>query len=714
MPGKLDIKKIRQDAGMTQKQFANRLNIAQSQVSKMENGSKIDSDLLLRIADALMMSPNELMNYTRESSPPFTVNGKREELLAYLRQLKDYVDAAPEDFTDMYVSSLVQALRGMMDNINALNNPPRIAFIGRFSVGKSTMISTMLGQQLDGYWRGVDASLCLYIRHCSERPAYMGNDDVWIFRRDENGAVWDDGMLPDELKSRRLLLASGGQELLRQYGQRQNMDEAASAVLFMDADLLKSCSLIDTPGICNPVSQNPQGLDDHPLQVFGLAYADIVLYLLSSTNTLSGFEASVLQVLLSERKKNRFRIMPDDFLRTFYIVSVRADLVQPDELKEKMDSDLKCCVDTFLKGIEVTEEALKERCFTYSASDKTLCMAMEEDLRELLEEWPKQLLEGIDLVLDRFITSQRESIKQYVRQTRREMEEERENRERRLKETERYSLQVWDRVKQDVEILCRQSQDECHMVYQELIQVDTVARLLRERFHSGVKKQDLQNLYTWMMTRLNSQTEAVMKKYTENVWQLVCMAAEEIPWLQQAAGISQDDLPPADIPRFVANQEMMPEVLSSIPMGTVGLAANMLMLPTSVFVPAILGIGIGLETALQGIKVTSPGREKWQAAKFVKACEDSGLWEKCQEQLSRYWDMVRHHIERYVEQASEKLHTRCREFLELEHVTEADRAASLARMENELASYVEFLSGIPRPFPDPPRIRKDNFTGESF
>lgn len=679
----------------------------------MESGSKIDSDLLLRIADALMMSPNELMNYTWESSPPFTVDSRREELLAYLRKLKDYVDTAPEDFMDMSGSSLMQALRDVMDNINALNNPPRIAFIGRFSVGKSTMINTMLGQQPDDCWRGVDTSLCLYIRHCSERPAYMDNDDVWIFRRDENGAVWDDGMLPDESKSRRLLLACGGQELLRQYGQQQNMGKAASAVLFMDADLLKSCSIIDTPGICDLMSQNPDGLgvtqgsDDHPLQVFGLACADIVFYLLSSTSTMSGFEASVLQLLLSERKKNLFRIMPDDFLRTFYIVTVRADLVQPGELKEKMDSDLKCCADTFLKDIEVTEEALKERCFTYSASDKTLCTAMEEDLRELLEEWPKQLLEGIDLVLGRFITSQRESIKQYVRQLRRELEEERDNREKRLKETERHSLQVWDRVKRDVEKLCRQSQDECHMAYQELIQADTVARLLRERFHSGVKKQDLQNLYTWMMTQLNSQTEAVMKNYTENVWQLVCVAAEEMPWRQQAAGISQDDLPLADMPRFAANlEEMMPEVLSSIPIGTAGLAANMLMLPTSVFAPAILGIGIVLESGLQGIKVTSPGREKWQAAKFVKACEDSGLWEKCQEQISRYWDMVRHHIERYMEQASEKLHTHCRELLELEHVTEADRAAFLVRMENGLASYVEFLSGIPRPFPNPSKDKE--------
>ena len=61
----------------------------------------------------------------------------------------------------------------------------------------------------------------------------------------------------------------------------------------------------------------------------------------------------------------------------------------------------------------------------------------------------------------------------------------------------------WAQFDENLTRLAEESEKACLEEYHKLINPDEIARLLEERFHHGKKKQDLQNLYTYLFSQLN-------------------------------------------------------------------------------------------------------------------------------------------------------------------------------------------------------------------
>ena len=125
---------------------------------------------------------------------------------------------------------------------------PKVAFIGRSDVGKSTMINTLLGTaRMPAHWTPATA-IAVYIKHTNDRPAYM-DDDVWVFQSDvTTNETWDDTRLGDEEYCRSLKLSSGNYDLLNTYGTRKGEhfaeSKATAAVVFIDSSLLLDCGSV--------------------------------------------------------------------------------------------------------------------------------------------------------------------------------------------------------------------------------------------------------------------------------------------------------------------------------------------------------------------------------------------------------------------------------------------------------------------------------------
>jgi len=75
---------------------------------------------------------------------------------------------------------------------------PKVAFIGRSDVGKSTMINTLLRiARIPAYWT-LATAIVVCIKHTNYRPAYM-DDNVWVFQSDvATNETWDDAKFSSE------------------------------------------------------------------------------------------------------------------------------------------------------------------------------------------------------------------------------------------------------------------------------------------------------------------------------------------------------------------------------------------------------------------------------------------------------------------------------------------------------------------------------------
>lgn len=642
MPYKLDIKKLRTDAGITQQQFAYRLGMSQSQVSKLENSAKIDSDLLMRISEALMASPNELLNYSSHYSSTITVDHKGHLLFLYLQQLSAYLSqncpTIPSGGGFPELAMLEASIHTLSRQAYLIGRRPRIAILGNYSTGKSTLANTLLGENIIEQAIQASTSCCIYILHTSERPPYMQGSDVWVFHKDENGLAWDDSLLPDQKKTMQMCIASGSQELLQRHCTLQGSghgSEASAALVFSDAALLKSCALIDSPGL-----NGIHFTSEERLATTSLAQADIILFLSSSTDCLSGHEAAILQFILSAKMQNSHPGTLAAPFRSLYILSSRADLLSLDELQQKKEHDLDCCENTFLEELSLSREDIEPRFFNFSASNETLREPFEQDLKELLEEWPVYAQNRLASYLEATICNLKKSIQGYQGSLNGKEGPSgyvAADLQKSEPQWELFCQAQWMELEESLNALARRSEEECLAAYTACMDKETITGLLKERFHHGRKKQDIQNLYTYIFTQINLKFEEIMHAYQEQADNAISNTLKQI----QAYGSQQKS------PAFQANapEGVNPYLISPSILAASVAAGELFPLfsfsaASSIFMPAVLTIGAAISKFILTYTITSIGREKWLAKQFIDTCASHKVWESCQEQIQLYWENV--------------------------------------------------------------------------
>ena len=83
-----NIAALRQSAGMTQAEFAQRLGVTGASVSAYENGVRSPSfDVLIKISNILGISTDELLGRAKKTEQTMDVSGLSEEQVASLRQM---------------------------------------------------------------------------------------------------------------------------------------------------------------------------------------------------------------------------------------------------------------------------------------------------------------------------------------------------------------------------------------------------------------------------------------------------------------------------------------------------------------------------------------------------------------------------------------------------------------------------------------------------
>ena len=133
--------------------------------------------------------------------------------------------------------------------LKSFKKKPVIGFFGHFDVGKSTLVNTVINQNVLPARYTPATCLINLVAHVEDRPSSISGT-VAVFRKDFNSY-----MLHDSDHVAQHLIEEGNISLLNRLGvhnyDENTVNEAYVAMVFSAADILRHVWLLDTPGDLN-------------------------------------------------------------------------------------------------------------------------------------------------------------------------------------------------------------------------------------------------------------------------------------------------------------------------------------------------------------------------------------------------------------------------------------------------------------------------------
>lgn len=388
----MNLKKKREEAGLSQETLAEILDLTQSQISRHEdNPENIPAGLLIKWLGALGTNLSALEAEMESSDAGLDVGDPLASLWARLELLQDF--CAQEDAGKATVTGL-PGIAELRSALTTLKRKPNVVLTGRYDAGKSRMINTLMGQANLPTKRQPATRIVTHVRHVSDRPTWMTQtrNEVWVFRR---GVDLD--ALADEKTTSEFVLTSGNLETLREYGayggKHEAVAEAELALVFSDAPVLRACNFIDLPGFRGDESDSEADAD-RAKNAFPLI--DILVYASNATGFLDGVDFSFLGYLLRslpayESVDPSFPTLGNVFIVATHAYKTISDReLNNDVLKVAAARMFRHFEGTVLKdrsqmiGRPITLEDLQKRFFGFLAESEPRRRAFQTELKDLL------------------------------------------------------------------------------------------------------------------------------------------------------------------------------------------------------------------------------------------------------------------------------------------------------------------------------------------
>lgn len=401
---KLNLKKIRESMGSTQAQMAKLLEINEEYYVELEENPKnMPMDIAMNLSIVTDMSFNELLELSGSSnelssvlpklSKPTMLNlpNVYEDIINKRRTLLNYVKSALEGYSNKEkMSSVVLKANELINLTNAYSAKPLVALLGPSDAGKSTLINSLTGlDTLLSQWTPTTSST-VYLKHIQDKPVWLGNDNVCIFKAESKNNGWNFRNIYDEGYCVKHKIASGDYGTLEKYCNRNtdyNYREVDSAVVYIDSPILQACDIVDLPGF------GTEELNDTIQSQRAREQADIILFLCQSNSFLNKInDILFLKDVIKNLASTNSSEIP--LLSNLYVIASQAYIIKKDVdkvLKRGRDVISQQLSEEIIKQFygktkDEFVEALSKRFFTYSLETPLLRSSFEEDLTQLLTE----------------------------------------------------------------------------------------------------------------------------------------------------------------------------------------------------------------------------------------------------------------------------------------------------------------------------------------
>ncbi|MFW6597330.1 helix-turn-helix domain-containing protein [Propionibacteriaceae bacterium Y2011] len=233
-----DLKSLREAAGLSQQQLAEQLGHLQPQETwDQSKVSRYERDPESVPAGAYLAMLRILGQTQMVVEGPDLPGVDVGSPYASLREQLDTIHSVVEDGQLSGVDE--DAAQSVSDLTRSFREKPRVALLGKFDAGKTTLINTLLGERHLPTGFQPQTWLPTYVMHTEDRPPFIEHD-VILMRHGLDMRRWR-----ERDHFRQHMGRAGSFDLLER--DEVTHDEGL-ALAFCDAPVLRSCTLIDMPG----------------------------------------------------------------------------------------------------------------------------------------------------------------------------------------------------------------------------------------------------------------------------------------------------------------------------------------------------------------------------------------------------------------------------------------------------------------------------------
>lgn len=635
----MDLKSFREDKlKITQSAFAELIGVEQSSISRWEkNPNSITLPVVQKILEKTGVSYEELTGWKKPIPKHLDVNNTWEKANFTKCTLSDYISTALGDknLPDEYKKAYVEDLNNV---ITANLVKPKVAIVGRSDTGKSTLINALLGtDKMPTSWTPT-TSIAVYIKHVADKPAFI-EEDAWVFANQVGAeCLWDERKLNDESYCRSWKIAAGGVEILHSFGTRQGENynkEAGSAVVFIDAPVLKTCDIVDLPGFGTETES------DDDITFATAQKADVVLYLSQANGFMRIEDITYLKRNISElptwEKKGENSLKP---LSNLFVIASQAHTVNSGnrvQLEKILDVGCANLIKTLpneywanrkkLSGYDYADNGFKElrsRFFAYTIDIPDICSPFNNALTEILESLPAIKNERTKAFVKSYVELRKPNLINELHKYE-GIVRERDKYVTLLSEIEKNELsrtQDNDKrkkgVRDEIARLSSESIDEFSEYMAATINTDALVRLMKDR---GIKntKGDIEVFWSYLQSMIQERCETILAEkseiLSEKTKEYITSYAKNISYPFENNSIDVD---------FDAGWAFASAILTGV--------ARFLFGSIGIVIGLLIAGGLGL--------VFGGGWEKSVAKKIVAHFDENDFSEKFRDRIRQYWQQT--------------------------------------------------------------------------
>ncbi len=668
-----DLKKFRLEQlnGMSQEEFASQIGISQDKVSRMEsNPDQITLPIIIQIAEHFGMTLNDLIEIPSKEVKALRTKYTWKDVEDIKQILNNYMLSSGIFESELYRSEVKELDR----MVKTLFKKPKIAFIGRSDVGKSTMINKLLGEdRLPAKWTPT-TSIAIHIKHIEDRPDFM-DEDVWIFKSEPEGnELWDDMRLYDKEYCCSLKLSAGNYDLLNSYGTRKGehfaSGNATSAVVFIDSDMLLNCDIIDLPGY-----GTGDRVEDDSITLKEKNKADIVVYLSIANGFMRSEDIAYVNefipALCDVSSYGVEGVMP---LSNLFVVASQAHIVNKRvELDDILDQGCTRLVQSMTEDVLKRcggKSELRKRFFTYTSNSLVLREDFEKALIYAVETLPKIIKQKAVSLVMQWANSKDELLRDIINGYNKIIEE-REKAQKILeyyienepKRRNEYQCKI-DNVKRTIQGYKKKNIEDFEKYYTEIVTVSKLEERMKNRNVKN-KKEEIQAFSSYVCGILNEKAESILNESTEDFKKEI---ESFISSFEETSQGSFDNDKFFALSMFNKEQAFAAGLAGAVTYGalaiwaatcgnlggyilvakgvsllsalgvSVGGTAAATSAVAAIGGPAVLGVALAVIATLAVFAALSGTWRKSVAKKMTSAFNKEGISEKIKEVIMRYWN----------------------------------------------------------------------------
>ncbi len=530
----------------TQAELADVLGVTQDKISRYEQGDSDDIPLSFfkNMAEKLGTSLEDILsglNLNEVALP------KAEKLSinydsAWLKvnqaknRLCKFIDNNMNDSFNAYPKA--EELKNQCKNIVVnCTRKKRIAFVGHYSAGKSTMLNSLMGtDKLPSAWNPT-TSAATFIRHIDDKPTYLAEGEmIAVFKSDKTESfnpalIYEDSFLAEEQLH---ILDKGDYSLLTKYGERKEDSsvnkEVAAIVIYLDCEILKNIDFVDLPGY------GTEEASDDDFTAIMSSRMDALVYLSSSNQFLQGDEIAYL--------RNTIRTLPIfecngtnniKPLGNLFVVASQAHFIPA---KEDLNKQIQSGISRFKKSLPMslkeyfdsrsqttgydTENYFENRFFSYTTNQKDRREAFESDLKSFIENLPAVALTDTENQLKQFVDVNCKTInadlENYKRLKENLEKEEAEYKEIVLHEDERKAKisKAESEVLTAIDDYSSDSEKDFDNAFDETVNIEHIVQVIKDK---GLKrcKDDIRLLADYLNAELEEKLNTTLSGYSNKL-----------------------------------------------------------------------------------------------------------------------------------------------------------------------------------------------------